>query len=596
MANEERFYNNLALWSKFYPKVAVMLPYVDSSRVHDGSLQEYQQWFKGLDLKNKEVLIVYGIGMGYAYEAVKSWLKEIPARTIIFLEDDLAVIRRFLETDVASEFLQDPQVQLHYFDQLEKETPLSELYWNFMTTKMAISAIDSYAKERKERYEELKQKLYYDATLRDALVDEYLRYGASFFRNFYSNLKLLPGAYLGDGLAGKFAGVTAIICGAGPSLNKQITQLGMLTDKALIFAGGSALNALTAGKVRPHLGAGIDPNAEQYVRVKKTEEIDIPYLYRNRLYWKALPCIRGPRLYITGSGGYDISKWFEEQLEIDGVEIEEGFNVVNFCLDIARVWGCNPIIFVGMDLAYTDMHLYAKGVIESSQVTEKQILESEDLDFTALPRHDIFGKPIYTLWKWIAESNWISDFAKEHPELVLVNATEGGIGFPDVPNKPLKDVVEEYLNKTFDLRKRLDDEIKHVSMPQITSERIEELMLEMKESLERSKEHLTVLISESEAKIEQTKVKKAVPDVLQSGLAALSETELSEEIAYHYVLEIFNAVYSKKLNRELQQSQNSADDAAWKQFVRKQEINNKKLSFLRDVAEANLALMNPIEM
>ena len=42
-----------------------------------------------------------------------------------------------------------------------------------------------------------------------------------------------------------------------------------------------------------------------------------------------------------------------------------------------------------------------------------------------LLKTDIYGKPIYTLWKWIAEANWIGDFAKAHPDITVINATEG---------------------------------------------------------------------------------------------------------------------------------------------------------------------------
>ena len=45
---------------------------------------------------------------------------------------------------------------------------------------------------------------------------------------------------------------------------------------------------------------------------------------------------------------------------------------------------------------------------------------------TVCERNDIHGNPVYTLWKWITEAKWISDFAENHPELTILNATEGG--------------------------------------------------------------------------------------------------------------------------------------------------------------------------
>ena len=44
--------------------------------------------------------------------------------------------------------------------------------------------------------------------------------------------------------------------------------------------------------------------------------------------------------------------------------------------------GCSPLIFVGMDLAFTDMKAYAKGVVADASVEEQKILQGGDFDPT----------------------------------------------------------------------------------------------------------------------------------------------------------------------------------------------------------------------
>lgn len=368
-----------------------------------------------------------------------------------------------------------------------------------------------------------------------------------------------------------------------------------IQDKALIFAGGSAINALNSADIQPHFGAGIDPNAEQSERYKKNTAFEVPFLYRNRLFHDAFKIVHGPRLYITGSGGYDIARWFEEKFEIatnpEGEDLDEGFNIANFCIAIAHALGCDPIICVGMDLAFTEMHVYSKGVIEKTAVTKKQILEGLDLDSTAIMRPDIFGNQVYTLWKWIEESYWISSFAKNNPNMTFINATEGGIGFPGIPNVPLAETIKTYLTRNYDLVSRLHCEIQNNAMPQITADGLVEAEKELRDSLVRSQAHLQVLLEETNSVIEQIKKNKIVPSTLQSGKAALSEIELSEEPGYNYVLEVFNIVYSKILNAELQSLQAAHEQPEWQTTMDKLALNCRRLTFLHNVAAANVAFI-----
>lgn len=594
MIDQHQFHENIEIWAQSNPQAAVFLHYTDNQTTKPvDSPETIAKWFSELKLKDVDILYVYGIGHGEAYEAARKWLSQSAERALIFLEDDLAAIRFLLETERGSAILRDPQVQLHYFENMENRTStLNELYWNFLTTRIAVEALPTYRKEKAERFSELSHKLVYDATVCHAVLQEYLQYGLPFYHNFYPNMYRLPGASIGDALAGNFQGVPAIICGAGPSLTKHLQTLKGLRDRALIFAGGSALNALNAENIQPHLGAGVDPNPDQLDRLSRNTAFEVPFLYRNRLENRAFQLVHGPRLYITGSGGYDTAQWFEERLGIKGTEIDEGFNVVNFCIDIARVWGCNPIIFVGMDLAYTEMQSYAQGVITNASVKEKELLESPDLDVRALQKPDINGNPVYTLWKWIAESQWIGDFAKAHTELSFINATEGGIGFPDVPNMALSEVISKYLSNRYELESRLHGEIQDANLTEVTEQDIEALLQELLESLLRSHENIETLMSEADKLIGRIQTEKKLPAMLQSGLAALSEIELADEVGYRYVLNIFNVVYSKVLNKELRQIYKSLEDLPdWQKAMQKMLINNKKLAFLRDVARANITLL-----
>lgn len=616
--NERRLTENLKLLRKLNAKTAFQLSYVDPADLvfcqtqkdepnlkrdyqgktyyyHDetGAIEEARQLFQGLSLNGSMVLYVYGLGLGYMYEAARDWLKENPERFLVFLEDDLAVVLRFLETELATEVLKDLQVKIYTSLNLLQDKDLFEdLSWTFVLLPFAVTALPLYESAKKELFVELRHQISYQLAFKASLIDEYLQYGLVFFRNFYPNLLHLSKASLGNAFFGKFTGVPAIICGAGPSLNSNINLLKDVKDKALIFAGGSALNAFCAKGVEPHFGAGIDPNLMQYERIKENQLFKTPFFYRNRLHHEALKALRGSRLYLTGSGGYDVAPWIEQELGIIGESLDEGHNIVNFSVSIAHALGCNPIIFVGVDMAYTNMESYAKGIIPKTELTEREIKETEDFDSQAILRSDIFGKPTYTLWKWISESEWISDFAKEHPDLTFINATEGGIGFEGIPNRPISEVLESELKEKFPLKERIQELAEQNKMSHVSRELTISILEQLRDSLQKVMAFFEIIMKEVERLGDQIK-NGDESTKLETQAMTLAELDLTEEPGYRYLLDNFNMVYLKVSQRAIQSLTSGSKQLSESQVkLKKLELHHKRLSFLKNVAQVNIELIN----
>lgn len=549
-----------------------------------GAKEEAEIWFNHLDLSTINVLYIYGIGLGYYYQAAKKWLHEHPQRACVFLEKDLAVLYRLFETEQGHDLLNDPQVQVIYFSNfIDDKAVFNELTWIYLNEPFSLSFLPLYDEQDPTTCSELQQFLSEKIAHKRMLADEYLHYGIPFFKNFYANLLELPHAYLGSGLFNQFRDIPAIICGAGPSLTKQIEQLKHLQDRALIFAGGSALNALTAHGLIPHFGAGVDPNPEQGKRIEQTKAYPVPFFYRNRFYHPALTALKGPRLYLTGAGGYEIADWFDEQLGLSSPPLDEGHNIVNFCLEIAHKLGCNPIIFVGLDLAFTNQQIYAQGVVDDLVLDQsKQASHFED---QLVLRTDITGKPIYTLWRWVIESTWTDQFAQEHLELQLINATEGGIGFKHIQNSSLTATAREYLKKNYPLKKQIKHILKTHSLSSIKIDQIKQLMSILNHSLQTCLNQINILIHEIQ------KAQQVELDSFESSTTQLAESALEQEIGYQYLLNQFNRFFSclqlrdkKKLN-----DPRLGFDAKKKQALI-QHLHHQRLQYLKEIIEINRQL------
>lgn len=556
--------------------------------------QEAEKWFQALDLHSATVIFVYGVGLGYYYEAAQPWLKQHPQHTLIFLEDCLEVIYRLCETELGYQLLKDPQARLIYFRDHQDNRPLfNELSWTYFESSFIVSYLKLYQEQKPDACAELKAFLIFDIKRKKAFIKEYLTFSLPFYRNFYANLLQLPNSYEGNALFGQFPQIPAIICGAGPSLSKNMDQLSALKDHALLFAGGSALNALIQKGITPHFGVALDPNQTQYSRVAVAQSYDLPFFYRQRLYHEALEAIKGPRLYLNGASGHLIAQWFEEQLDIEGESLDEGHNVVNFSIQIAKALGCNPIILVGVDLAFTNERFYADSVMENLHLTEADLSQTESEEFKSIIRQDIEGKPVRTLWKWIFESEWTSEFARNHPEITVINATEGGIGFKGIPNVTLQEATQQFLKQSHKgLVTYIDQIISQHAFTDIQQEHISQLIQQLKGSLKTCEILFSRLLEALDRLAIDIKQGVDFSSDLQTTEILILESDLESEIAYQYVLEMFHQVYVRSRHRERHELESpKRRQASKKTALKKLNLRKQEIIFLRDAAQVNQELI-----
>jgi antitoxin component YwqK of YwqJK toxin-antitoxin module len=510
-------------------------------------------------LKNIQVLYIIGFSASLYEKTLKPWLEKDSTHTVIFLEDDLSIIKALIHSKEGNEILKDPQTYIFSYNENSLTTLVKRLSHCFYNFNHFIISIDESHKQWAVYFESL---LSFWNTVMRSIHAEYENYSSQYFNNYYANIQWLPLSYQGNQLFQKFQGIPAIICGAGPSLDKNLKVLETLADKALIFAGGTALNAVNSNGFVPHFGLGIDPNLEQYTRLIMNTAFELPFFYRNRLYLKALPLIQGPLLYVTGSPGYDISKYFESKLQIEGEELDEGFNVVNFSLNLAYHLGCNPIILVGLDLSYSDLKSYQSGVMSHPTHLKRQDFKTKTNLDELLVKNDIYGNPTYTLWKWVAESDWISRFANKAKDRIFLNATEGGIGVKDIPNVSLKEVADEILTKSYDLNLLVHGHIQNSSMPKdVTKENVTEICEELLESLNRCENYLNE-----------------------------KNDRFKEEIGYTYVLKNFENYYQdlKALeNLKYEKELHTEED----RVEREKKLENELYNYLKEAAKINALLI-----
>ena len=580
--------------------------------------KESKKWWDQLEASKVKLLYIYGIGLGYSFDCLKSWLDAEPDRYVVYFEEDLRVLKRLFNTERGHKILKEKRILIEYLGDYEegeeeetgdnkenRKAVCEELAYYFVKLPFLVTSLPLYEKIYEEKYLDLQVHLRHKSAYISFASEEFLGFGAPFFLNFYRNMLSLEGAYSAHSLLGKFHGVPAIICGAGPSLNKNFETLKSLENNALIFAGGSALKALTSKGLQPHFGATVDPNPEQYKRMQQQTGYEVPVFFKGRVFNQAMSVLHGPRLYLTGNSCYPITNWLEDKLGIkEQVNADEGNNVLHLTMELARLMGCDPIIFVGMDLAYTNLQLYADQVIGggtggvngsgsgncSSQVSEEELTKGTNLNNNAFLRDDIYKKPVYTLWKWVAESQYTSQYSKMHDKTTFINATEGGIGVKGVANVSLNEVKEKFLTKQFDLKGQVHTEIQKGILSNVNKKDVLKYYEELEKSLESTLEDLKklfVLFEDLKIAIEEKSAEKIT--TVSKEIEEIQE-RLGDELAYSSILEPVNHIRSILFERkhvELESDEKSEQE----QVLDRCQAHRDEIASLREGAKINLHVL-----
>lgn len=558
--------------------------------------KEAEDWFGSLNLYQSKVLIVFGVGAGHYFKSALDWLSEDRERFLVFLEDDLEVIFHLFNSGMGRELLGHQQVFLYFLEKDERgnflESSFEAIPSILFLHQPVFSFLNLYGEVKKELVEDCSKLIGYYQNHNTYQLLEQLTYGKQFFANYYRNLLELSGSKFADAMFNKFQGIPAVVCGAGPSLDKNREILESLGDHALVIAGGSAMNTVNVNGWNPHFGIAVDPNLSQYSRMFMNQAFDVPYFFRNRVFPEALRLLHGNHLYVSGSGGYNIANWFEKQLGIEGTSLEEGTNVVNFGIALAAALGCYPIILVGVDMAYTEGRSYASGILSHPILDLGQKPKTRSMTEPVIEKNDIYGALTHTLWKWVQESVWISQFIITRPELKLINATEGGIGVDAVPNQTLASVRDEFLTSPLDL-----DALIHVRVQEsnfgkeIDSEQIVDKMHLLMDSLKACKGYCQTLINEFRKVLEiidqsETENPKLITD---DALAALKE--LNQQEAFRAVLSRFNESFLSFYGREDMETLYSGHDKRLdpkEVNTRRTKLNIKRYKFLKAVCKENI--------
>ncbi len=336
------------------------------------------------------------------------WAESAPERYVVIFDEQPASC-----TSSKVEFFSSEDTDI--------ETIFHELSWKYLFMPFSY--------ETKKGEEDFFLKLQKIQAEINFSVSDFSDQGLKILHNFKENLSRPLAS--GEALWGKFHKTPVIVCGAGPSLQKNIKALKEMKGKALIIAGGLAVEILKKEGIEPHFIVHIDPAVTHRFSSSKA-----PIFFQLRTDSTTLALSQGHRLLLAGNGNFSLEAWFEEELGLKTKPLDGGWTVGSFSVKLAHLLGCDPLILLGMDFA-----------------TEKKDPEGRGGSFVPVVSEK--GETLFARRDWVLAVDWLNLFALQNKDREWINASEGGLKLSEIPFKslpslnlpPLSDNLEEKIQK-----------------------------------------------------------------------------------------------------------------------------------------------------
>lgn len=342
--------------------------------------------------------IIYGLGLGYHISELLELDDKI---TICVYESDINIIRIACAFTEIYKVLSDDRVKVIYDPLFDK---LSSASIDLMVDTKFLIHNPSLRNIR-------------DSRVREQLEDYFISYSSvknqvhSLNSNFKNNIMKYD--YSVDSLKEELQGKDLYIIAAGPSLDKNFLELKNIGSNGIILTTGTVYKKLLNVGIRPNYIIIIDSNKPVLEQVRDIRETQIPLLYLSTVYYKVPENYQGKK-FIICQKGYQKAEEFA---------IKKGYNlyqtggsVSTTALDLGIQFGCKRIIFLGLDLAYTNNQDHASGTPSLNTVRETDLRQVED----------IYGNMIGTSKNLDIYRKWIERRIKDVKDIEFIDATEGG--------------------------------------------------------------------------------------------------------------------------------------------------------------------------
>lgn len=375
------------------------------------------------DVEADDVLVLAGLGLGWHAAAAKALPK--PPSVLVYEPDaTVGALQTCLGPDLADVDIASDAGQL-----AEK---LGHLAVYGGSRRITSYSAPAYRRQRPHLLDTVR-RLVADAVDRRE-VDQATRHKLwrVWVGHLAANMKQLLAAPDLTRLAGAFQGAPALVVGAGPSLDQSLEAIRQARRQGvLILAAASALRPLAQVGVAPDVAVALEAKDEsrQFTGVPNRERILL-----------ALASHAHPNHFLVWperKGVFHLQDWLPGVFG-GGLALPTGGHATSAGFSLAVLWGCDPIVLIGQDLAYTGGRVHAAGRPGGEEDRREETVPVRGIDGGTVHTSAV----MHSYLQWYAES--AAYLRRSKPGLRLFNATAGGAaiaGFEHVHTAQLYDII-----------------------------------------------------------------------------------------------------------------------------------------------------------
>ncbi len=414
-------------------------------------LEEARKLADAADTKEHATLVMLGVGLGYHIAALVE--RAADHTLVVVYEPDPAVLRAVMEQVDCTAWLGRGNVAL-FTGEVDGGRLTRRLERHVAAISQGVQIL-THPPTRRLRGDAFnaftEQFTHFVAFCRTNLATTLVNAAAT-CRNQAHNLGVYAAGAALDELRDLAAGRPAVCVAAGPSLAKNVALLKdpAVRPNVVVIAVQTVLKLLLAHGVRPDFVTALDYHEISRRFYEGLDELhDITLIAEPKANRAIVDHYPGP-VRMLQSRFLDL---LLGSLARPRDALTAGTTVAHLSFYLAQYLGCDPIVFIGQDLGFTDGLYYCPGTpihdIWATQLSPFNTLEMMEWKRIARMKgnlqrmDDIHGRSIYTDEQMLT---YLRQFERDFAEApqTIIDATEGGLPKQNTQRMTLAEAMHRY--------------------------------------------------------------------------------------------------------------------------------------------------------
>lgn len=416
--------------------------------------------------------IIFGVGMGYYLKALLDRIDETNA--IIIFEPSSEIFSKFKKS---SFFLNHERI--HYIVGNQGKILEEMVVKKINNRHKIVCSYGNYRNIFEKDYHKLLKTVRNDSLrlLTDEITINYFNEQFTFnaIENYYlNNFNALVSQF-----KNQFKNMPALIVSSGPSLEKNKHLINEFNG--VVFSGGRTIKNFLDEKIKFDICISVDPGENAFKLVQDTLENDISiplftYLESNS---KIVKHYKGPKVLMNSAN----MPLVEDDLKKVSI-IGSGPSVANVAVALAEYLGCQPIVFIGQDLAYTSGKKHAKSTISSFD-GGNDVKGQYEVD-------GYYDEKVKTSSQFLSMLHWFHQWI-ENSDSIFYNCTEGGAKIKGCQQMPFEEYLKQQSDTQYKVAEKIHKLIKDHEF-EINGENLSEFSDKLNQLLKVIKRSITLVI------------------------------------------------------------------------------------------------------